>query len=185
MRGSPARKTGLGTVANPLSDLMRAQLDAAWQSKTTLKASPNSSTRHAAEEAVAAWKDEQIALALAELALLYWRPDFSPGQAKRYYATYLDDLREFALADIRAAIVAWRRAPDAKRFPYPGELRALICAKPNWWPLGSPSWIAEQKACGASETADLCRAVETALPTPAPVTALEDRRYGQNQRKAS
>lgn len=84
------------------------------------------SPKSAALQAAEAKKDELIILMLTRLSLIYWRPDYSPGQAEQVYEQYLEDLREFALAAISAAVVAWRRNGENRFFPQPGQLRALI-----------------------------------------------------------
>lgn len=79
-----------------------------------------------------AQKDEAILILLGKLALVYWRPEFTPMQAAQLYEQYLDDLREFASADVRASIERYRRNVENKFFPTPGQLRGLIEAVPNW-----------------------------------------------------
>lgn len=77
-------------------------------------------------------KDAAILVLLGKLALHYWRPDFSPGQARQLYADYLDDLREYAISDISDAITKYRRAEDSKFFPTPGQLVGIIRTVPDW-----------------------------------------------------
>src|SRR5262245_40849754 len=72
-----------------------------------------------------AQKDEAILVLLAKLALVYWRPDFTPAQAKQLYSQYLDDLRPYSFADVSEAIEKYRQSPDSKFYPTPGELRGL------------------------------------------------------------
>lgn len=79
-----------------------------------------------------AQKDEAILILLGKLALVYWRPEFTPKQAAQLYEQYLDDLREFAFADVRDAIERYRRNVENKFFPTPGQLRGLIEAVPSW-----------------------------------------------------
>lgn len=71
---------------------------------------------------------------LGKLALVYWRPDFTPGQAKQLYAQYLDDLRPFAFADVAEAIETYRQNGENKFFPTPGQLRAIIVTPYSWDP---------------------------------------------------
>jgi hypothetical protein len=81
---------------------------------------------------IMAQKDEAILVLLAKLALVYWRPDFSPAQAKELYAQYLDDLRDLPFSEIVDAVEKYRRNPENKFFPTPGQLRGAIVAVPSW-----------------------------------------------------
>ena len=95
-------------------------------------------------------KDEAILLLLAKMALVYWRPDFTPAQAKQLYAQYLDDLRPFAFADIAEAFQTYRQNPENKFFPTPGQLRGLIATPYSWDP--SPSkHLGDRLAAGREE----------------------------------
>lgn len=102
-----------------------------------------------AEQAAAAQKDDAILAVLAKLAMIYWRPDFTPGQAKHLYAQYLDDLREFAFADIVEAAQKYRRDAANKFFPLPGQLRGLILAVPAWDVISAKDHSAQRH--GAAE----------------------------------
>jgi hypothetical protein len=74
-------------------------------------------------------KDEAILTLLARMSLHYWRPDFSPGQARELYLDYLDDLRDFAISDIAAAMRAYRRDGENRFFPTSGQIVDLISGK--------------------------------------------------------
>lgn len=91
-------------------------------------------------------KDAVILAKLNELALLYWRPDFTPAQAKIVQAQYLDDLRDFAVKDIDHAIKTYRRDPANKFFPHPGALRGILATPPAWWAKGQNTWLADCRA---------------------------------------
>lgn len=102
-----------------------------------------------------AQKDEAIIVLLGQLSLVYWRPDFSPAQAKQLYLQYLDDLRDFAFSDIVEAIEKYRRDPESKFFPAPGQLRGLITTPYNWDP--SPrNHMKERLEASKAELAQVC-----------------------------
>lgn len=98
-----------------------------------------------------AQKDEAILLLLAKLAVVYWRPDFTAGQAKQLYSQYLDDLRDFAFQDIADAIEKYRRDPENKFYPSPGQLRGLIAKPPSWWVNGQTEWSKEIRSDAEKE----------------------------------
>jgi hypothetical protein len=85
-----------------------------------------------AERIERANKDEAILALLGRLALVYWRPDFAPSQAKQLYLQYLEDLREFPIAAVSEAIQNFRRNGENRFFPTCGQLRDLI-VKPYSW----------------------------------------------------
>lgn len=95
-------------------------------------------------------KDEAILVLLGQLALVYWRPDFTPGQAKQLYAQYLDDLRPFAFKDIAEAVETYRQNPENKFYPTPGQLRGLI-AKPYSWDPSPKKHLSERLHAGQCE----------------------------------
>jgi hypothetical protein len=97
-----------------------------------------------------AQKDEAILVLLAQLALVYWRPDFTPAQAKQLYMQYLDDLRPFSFADIAEAINIYRQDPERTYFPLPGQLRGII-AKPYSWDPNPHKHLAERLESGRKE----------------------------------
>ena len=74
------------------------------------------------ERQAVASKDEAILVLLGQLALHYWRPDFSEGQARQLYTDYLDDLRPYSVADIDRAMKSYRRNGDNKFYPTSGQL---------------------------------------------------------------
>jgi hypothetical protein len=89
-------------------------------------------TRTPAEIEAASAKDAAILVLLGKLAVHYWRPDFTPGQARQLYADYVDDLREYALSDINDAMVKYRRNAESKFFPTSGQLVGIIRTIPAW-----------------------------------------------------
>ncbi len=95
--------------------------------------------------AAEAAKDEAILAELAKLSLVYWRPDFTPTQAKQLYAMYIDDLRAWSLADIKSACKTYRRNGENRFFPTPGQLLDLIAKPPKWWVSGVKEWQAERR----------------------------------------
>lgn len=97
-----------------------------------------------------AQKDEAILILLAKLALVYWRPDFTPMQAEQLYMQYLDDLREFSFKDIAWAIATYRRDPESKFYPSPGQLRGLL-AKPYSWDPNPKNHMKERRAAAVEE----------------------------------
>lgn len=100
-----------------------------------------------------AQKDEAILLLLAKLAVVYWRPDFTASQAKELYSQYLDDLRDFAFQDIADSIEKYRRDPENKFYPTPGQLRGAIAKPPAWWVNGQTEWSKEVRQVAAKEMA--------------------------------
>lgn len=77
-------------------------------------------------------KDEAILALLGKLALHYWRPDFTPGQARQVYADYVYDLGPFALSDIAAAINEYRQTGANRFFPSSGALIDIITKPASW-----------------------------------------------------
>lgn len=84
------------------------------------------------ERRVREQKDDAILVLLGKLALIYWRPDMSPAQARELYTQYLEDLREFPFSSIKRAVEDYRRNGENKFFPAPGQLRDLITTVPAW-----------------------------------------------------
>jgi hypothetical protein len=68
----------------------------------------------------------QIAQLLAALSSHYYRPDFTEAQSRRLIADMVQDLEEFPVAEIEAAIRQYRRDPKSRFFPTSGALRGLI-----------------------------------------------------------
>jgi hypothetical protein len=117
-------------------------------------------------------KDEAIVALLFELATLYWRPDFTPDQAKVVIRQYLEDLRDFAVKDIAHAIRTYRRNPESKFFPHPGALRGILETPPAWHTLGKAKWLAD---CRRESAAELAKKEASLLRLASP-----DGREGKN-----
>lgn len=69
---------------------------------------------------------KQIAAILARLSLHYWRPDYSPDQARLLMEDYLSDLAAYSPIQVDRACAAYRRNPANKFFPHSGELMGLM-----------------------------------------------------------
>lgn len=69
---------------------------------------------------------KQIAALLARLSLHYWRPDYTPEQARLLVEDYLSDLAGYTPDQVRRACEDYRKLPDSKFFPHSGELLALM-----------------------------------------------------------
>lgn len=67
-----------------------------------------------------------FAIYLGKLSLHYWRPDFTPEQAKHFNADFVSDLDGVTVAELANACAAWRRNAANRFFPRPGELLVLI-----------------------------------------------------------
>ncbi len=68
---------------------------------------------------------EYVAAALLKLQAHYWRPDFTPAQAKALYADFMDDLGHLPPDILDAAITKYRRDPKSEWFPKPSQLLAI------------------------------------------------------------
>ena len=68
---------------------------------------------------------EYVAHALLRLQAHYWRPDFTPAQARELYADFIDDLGHIPPDILDDAIATYRRDPEARFFPRPGQLLAI------------------------------------------------------------
>lgn len=73
-----------------------------------------------------AQKGATIAVLLTKLAVHYYRPDFTEGQAKSLIRDMIEDLAMFSLGEIDASIKAYRRDPASRFFPTSGQLRGPI-----------------------------------------------------------
>lgn len=62
---------------------------------------------------------------LGKLAVHYYRPDFTEGQARQLILDYLDDLADFPLHVTEKAIRAYRCDPGSEFFPKLGRLIEL------------------------------------------------------------
>lgn len=78
---------------------------------------------------------KQISAILARLSLHYWRPDYSPEQAKLVMEDYLDDLAGHTPEQVSKACEQYRKNPDSKFFPKIGEIIELI---------KGPKWLQDQ-----------------------------------------
>jgi len=67
-------------------------------------------------------KDRAIIQMLAQLSLLYWRPEFTPELARELYAMYVDDLRSFPIWLIERSIQNYRRDGKNRFFPTSGQI---------------------------------------------------------------
>lgn len=68
---------------------------------------------------------DYVATALLRLQGHYWRPDFSPAQARELYEDFMDDLGHIPPDILDEACAAYRRDPEARFFPRPGQLLAI------------------------------------------------------------
>ena len=68
---------------------------------------------------------DYVATALLRLQGHYWRPDFSPAQARELYEDFMDDLGHIPPDILDEACAAYRRDPEARYFPRPGQLLAI------------------------------------------------------------
>lgn len=66
---------------------------------------------------------------LGRLAIHYYRPDFTEGQAKLLIQDYLSDLCNYKPEAIRDAISEYRQDPKSKYFPTVGQLVSILKAK--------------------------------------------------------
>ncbi len=106
----------------------------------------------------AASKDEAILMLLAQLALGYWRPDFTAGQARQLYTSYLDSLRKYPFQDIAEAITKYKESPE-KFFPNVGQLLEFIVRRPAWDVGTHSSYAAERREVAADEIRDEARRI--------------------------
>jgi len=70
-------------------------------------------------------REKAISAAIAQLSLIYWRPDFTPQQFKFAIAAYLEDFRKLSVYQVEMACREYRRNPENKFFPTPGQLLDL------------------------------------------------------------
>lgn len=66
-----------------------------------------------------------MATVLSRLAIHYYRPDFTEGQAKLLVEDMVEDLRQFGPTIVADACSEYRRRRDSKFFPTSGVLRAI------------------------------------------------------------
>lgn len=69
---------------------------------------------------------KQIAAILARLSLHYWRPDYTPEQAKLLFEDYLHDLADFTPTQIERACMDYRRKPGSEFFPKVSQLLEIL-----------------------------------------------------------
>jgi hypothetical protein len=130
-----------------------------------------SATRYAAglseaEQEARIQKDEAILVLFGQLALVYWRPDFTPAQAKQLYAQYLDDVRDYSFSDIRQAVEKYRRSPENKFFPTPGQIRGLIEKVPDWDVISRQDHIRERRKDARDELTSVAAVITPQLKGP-------------------
>ena len=63
---------------------------------------------------------------LAKLSLHYWRPNFTPDQAKHVFGDFAADMAEVTAVELREACNRWRRDAANRFFPTPGQLLAMV-----------------------------------------------------------
>lgn len=63
---------------------------------------------------------------LGKLSLHFWRPDFTPEQAKHLYGDFVTDLAGVTAEELAAACQEYRDDPRNSFFPTPGKLLALL-----------------------------------------------------------
>lgn len=63
---------------------------------------------------------------LGKLSLHYWRPDFTPEQAKAMYGDFVHDLAAVTAPELIGACQEWRIDPLNRFFPTPGQLLELV-----------------------------------------------------------
>lgn len=113
-------------------------------------------------------KDKAIITILAKLALIYWRPNFTPAQARELYAAYVEDLRDYPITDIAAACEKYRRDPENKFYPAPGQLRGIIETVPSWDVVSKARHIAERRHAAQIEMRRMVDVIAAGPALPAP-----------------
>ncbi len=63
---------------------------------------------------------------LGRLSLHFWRPDFTPEQAKLLYEDFAHDMQGVTADELRAACQTWRTDPLNNFFPTPGKLLEIV-----------------------------------------------------------
>jgi hypothetical protein len=77
---------------------------------------------------------------LAELALHFWRPNFTPTQVKHLLADFLEDLEDYTPAEVAEACKIYRCNSENRWFPTPGMLLAIL----KRYEMSKPKGIAAQ-----------------------------------------
>lgn len=62
---------------------------------------------------------------VGRLSLQYWRPNFSPEQAKLLFQDFAQDLAGLTREELAQACLEWRRDPENRFFPTSGQLRGV------------------------------------------------------------
>lgn len=70
----------------------------------------------------------EISGILARLALHYWRPDFSPQQAKLLIEDMVCDLQGYSAGQVQDACASYRRKVENRFFPRGADIIALMRA---------------------------------------------------------
>jgi hypothetical protein len=68
----------------------------------------------------------EVAAILSRLALHYWRPDFTPAQAKLMLQDFLHDLDGYTPKDVNYACEVYRQNAENRFYPTPGQLLAIL-----------------------------------------------------------
>lgn len=91
-------------------------------------------------------KAAAIMALLGKLALHYWRPDFTPGQAKQVYADYVEHLLPYPMVEIAASIKCYQASPDSNFYPSIGRLLQPMTSAPAWYVGSGAKYAAELRA---------------------------------------
>ena|GEM_PF-3768061 len=70
-------------------------------------------------------RSRTVAALLAGLTGHFYRPEMAQGLAKQVLLDFIEDLADFDISDIEAAVKTYRQNPVNKKFPSPGQLREL------------------------------------------------------------
>ncbi len=68
----------------------------------------------------------EFAAHLGRLAIQFWRPDFTPEQAKIQYSDFIRLLDGLTADEIRQACDDWMMDPLNRFFPTPGQLKEMV-----------------------------------------------------------
>lgn len=74
-------------------------------------------------------KAKALAAMLMQLSSHYYRPDFSPAQAKSLIGDMVEDLAEYTIQDVEQAIRAYRQDASKGYYPRAAHLRDLIATR--------------------------------------------------------
>jgi hypothetical protein len=67
-----------------------------------------------------------VTMLLSRLAIHYYRPDFTEGQAKCLIQDMLEDLDTFSVREVELAIKTYRQNAENRFFPRGADLRKII-----------------------------------------------------------